>query len=347
MEKLLAQVKESKTDSSQNVRRNKRTTNAVSPRKQNILYFVDQIQKKEYASITKDDRIIDALHSILGSNIDALIALEQEVRTGNDLETLHQIRVVIRKMRVSLSFFQSFIPTNQYKQMHTQLRSIFKSLSVERDIDVTIHLLEIEMKKQPKKTDVLQDAMKWLTSQKTEKHQNTITVFDSEQYSQTIGFIKRFISDTPYNQLPANAYFTVEDTVPQMLQQSWKNLRKRGNALTLKSHDEKFHDTRLACKKMRYICESLTSVYGSATADFIKNMKSVQSKLGTLQDTVTAQTVLQPYTEFLRSKGDEKSLHGIEKVMKNLQHKARRQQSKYFVKWDVLKKVKPKLFDLS
>lgn len=294
---------------------------------------------KEAALLSKKDSIFDVLQMIFNEYVETLKMNEPGVRLGIEPEFLHQMRIALRRIRVALICFKKFFPKDLYKTFHSHLKDMFKTLAKEREIDVLNAMLTAEIDKHPKIADQLKCCMQWLQEEKKKHHQSTIVLLDSNFYAQTLQHLQTLQSFQKH--FPAHAFQPIGDITSAMLKTNWKALRIKGNALTLKSHDDSFHEMRIACKKMRYQCEFMQPVLNANALTFINQLKDLQATLGALQDRVTVQDVLKPYVEMMKHNGNEAQVKSIQKFLNKIDKKSRRQQTGFFVLWDQIKLLKP------
>ena len=95
----------------------------------------------------------------------------------------------------------------------------------------------------------------------------------------------------------------------------------RGNkALAEKASWEEMHEFRLATKRMRYTLELFRDVYGPSLDFFIDALRSLQTRLGDINDAISARQIL-------------KSVPGSDEVRRRLFRRAKTRKKKLHAFW--------------
>ena len=98
-----------------------------------------------------------------------------------------------------------------------------------------------------------------------------------------------------------------------------KYFEKGGKALAEKASWEEMHEFRLASKRMRYTLELFRDVYGPSLEPFIEKLRSLQTRLGDINDAITARQIIKGIADsenarrrlFRRAKARKKKLHSF------------------------------------
>src|SRR5271169_3437998 len=79
--------------------------------------------------------------------LDAFVKEIEGVRSSEDIEYIHRMRVASRRLRAALPLFEPCFPAKEYRLWMSELRKITRSLGDARDTDVQIDFLRSSIKR--------------------------------------------------------------------------------------------------------------------------------------------------------------------------------------------------------
>ncbi|MDO9325147.1 MAG: CHAD domain-containing protein [Methanoregula sp.] len=286
------------------------------------------------------------------------------VRTGEDIEYIHRMRVASRRLRAALPLFSSCFPQKNYNRWAEELREITRALGEARDTDVQIAYLTKYQKRseravKAKKTVPAEEApttpaVRYLVANLQKRRgalqKEVISALDSLEKSRVIdGMREAFARPLPRLRGVQKQSFAYGIS-------SVSALRIEERLCTLLafepwvSHPEavaEHHATRIAAKKLRYTLEVYAPVYRLNLKKPIARVKAVQEILGDLHDcdvwidTITR--LLLHERSLLRSENEEKrpdttTLSSL-KIFLSERERERQQLYRHFVRyWALLKR---------
>jgi CHAD domain-containing protein len=266
-------------------------------------------KSKTPAPVTAEQTVSDAFATIMRHNFDYLLTWEETVRSGEDIEGVHQFRVSLRRMRSALSVFRNVIPKPVRKHWSNELRWAAGELGLARDLDVHISeglgavaedlplpgyhgLLGLAEARRAQVQEHQVRAM--LDSDRYLRFKDEFPVwFESEQWEQ---------AEPSKKQAKALSRSIVAFSRNLMDKQERKVL-VLGSHVDRHSADE-MHSLRIECKKLRYAAEFFRPLFAGMD-DFIAHMKGLQELLGFMNDVAVMRKLLD---DLLRDETDHETL---------------------------------------
>ncbi|MDD5141857.1 CHAD domain-containing protein [Methanoregula sp.] len=224
------------------------------------------------------------------------------VRSGDDIEYIHRMRVASRRLRAALPLFRSCFPAKQYARWMQEIATITRALGNARDADVQIAFLvkyrkkssAVRNKKNPEgspQEKPLEPAIAYLLQDLKKSRQQlqdrVLSALDSLEKSGIIdemraAFALRMIScrRTPVQSaaygIPTIAAFRIVSRLNTMC--SFGDWVSHADAVA------EHHAMRIAAKKLRYTMEVYGPVYQRGLKRSHAQVKYLQEILGDLHD---------------------------------------------------------------
>jgi CHAD domain-containing protein len=224
------------------------------------------------------------------------------VKTSEDREYIHRMRVASRRLRAALPLFRPCFPNKQYRRWMQEITNITRALGEARDTDVQITFLSKYERKRSgkfssrsKKTmgtvPATAPAIKFLASRLLKRRSTlqskVISALLKLEKSQVIEEMR----DTFSNYLSANRRVKKKSLVYGISSVAALRIEKRLHAML--SYEQwipnpdavaEHHATRIAAKKLRYTMEVYGQVYRRGLKKILTRVKKVQEILGDLHD---------------------------------------------------------------
>jgi inorganic triphosphatase YgiF len=227
-----------------------------------------------------NDGLSGALPAVLGNCLDHIQRNEVAVVEGHDPETLHQMRVGVRRLRSALKLFAAVAPCPPALQ--EDINWLGMELGAARDWDVLLSstLARVEAAQMELQTLALQTAQA--------KRRQAAQALLSPRYTRLMLAMGSWMLQTAPLLQGSAVQFSRKS-----MQHLHKSLIKRANRM---SHDDaaSAHRTRIAAKRARYALEFFHSLYRSkGTHAYLKTLAAVQEELGQHNDLAVAVRLLQ------------------------------------------------------
>ena len=261
--------------------------------------------------IQADEPVWEAGRKILRFHFAEMLKYEKRVRTGEDVEDLHDMRVAVRRMRTALDLFSEYYDEKYVKVFKKGLRSIGKVLGAVRDYDVfllkTEKYLDTISLERSSNSEMLLDI--W-GQQRGKARKRLLKYLRKDPYKLFKEEFNLFVN-TPglYNSEIANQpeRISVRNAAPAMINKQFLSVcsynGKIGGATI-----EEYHALRISLKKFRYCIEFFREVLGSTSKLVIRDIKILQDHLGDLNDAEVACKALQKIIKKLEKFKEIKSI---------------------------------------
>lgn len=219
---------------------------------------------------------------------------------NRSLESLHQMRVGLRRFRAALSTFRSFVEDDEYDQIKAETKWLACELDAARDLDVFIH--DGFHCVRPESSD--RDAFARLGAQmlrtQTEAYDRALAALASPRFAGLLLIATRWLeigawAGSAEPVLKSLRERRTNEFAHDQLDRMRREIRKRGRRLARLDVQSR-HRLRIKAKKLRYASEFFSESFGRAKRRkrFLDVLGDVQDRLGLLHDiAVTPQLALE------------------------------------------------------
>lgn len=201
-----------------------------------------------------------------------------------DIESLHQLRVGVRRFRSALSLFARPLDEPQLRWLNDEIRERALSFGVGRDLDVFLA--------GPHAALLTDDALDTLRRRRERAYDTLTTVLASKEWADVWLLADRFRGAAPWGLDPDPPAHV---TASAILERRWRRVVRRGALLRELTPTER-HRVRIQAKKLRYGAQFFAGLYPdaheSAAADFADGLGELQDALGLLNDAHTDAQIL-------------------------------------------------------
>ncbi len=235
------------------------------------LFRVLEVQKPA----KKPKEPFDALRALLREQLDAVLAHDPGTRLGADPESLHDMRVAVRRSRALLRTGKALVATDT-EPLELELKWIGELLGAVRDLDVLLERLRAEAAAlDPADRAASGRLLRTLDRQRGRARRALLKALDSERYS---SLLDRYES-TLESLAPASKAVTLDKLAARQFQRLRQAVKAVGPAPT----DAQLHDLRKRGKRTRYAHEL------AGAKNVIRRAKAFQDVLGEHQDAAVAE----------------------------------------------------------
>jgi CHAD domain-containing protein len=218
----------------------------------------------------------DYLRAYVAAQLVELRANEHAVRTFDDADAVHDMRVAVRRLRSVLRTAQPLLDRGWADALRAELERYGQLLGAVRDLDVLIERLGVEARELDAEADRL---LPPLEKERNRARAELGAAMADRSYRMLLDAIE---SATRF--LPV---LRGKRTVEQLARKELKKLRRFKKRANL-DDDRQLHKLRIRAKRARYAAELAESSRGSRATKFIEAAKKLQNTLGEHQDAVVA-----------------------------------------------------------
>jgi CHAD domain-containing protein len=217
---------------------------------------------------------LEALRSRLLEQVREIEAHEPGARLGRDPESLHDMRVAVRRLRALFRAGRSVV-AGDTAGLEARLKELGRVLGEVRDLDVLLERLRESLGDLSRDDRAaLEAALATLGGERSAARRRMVRLLDSAQYRDLLAALHREIGELR----PSGD----ETTLKAIATQEAKKLRKAAKALPREPSDEQLHGLRKKGKRARYAAEL------AGRRKVVKRAKKFQDVLGEHQDAVVA-----------------------------------------------------------
>lgn len=236
----------------------------------------------ELPSPTEPEGALDTLRSRLRAQLDAIFSNDPGTRLGQDPESLHDMRVAVRRSRALLRAGASLY-ANDAAQLSVELKWLGEVLGAVRDSDVLLERLRGQIETLGEELRVTRPVLRAIERDRARARTSMVKALSSPRYFAVLDALAATIDSL----VPTDSEATLADLARAQL----KKLRKRVRTAADEPSDEELHTIRKQAKRTRYAFE----LAGDARS--AKRARAMQDVLGEHQDSVVAEERLRALAE--------------------------------------------------
>jgi CHAD domain-containing protein len=205
---------------------------------------------------------------------------------GADPEELHDMRVMLRRMRTALRMAKPYLDLTDLAAIRRGLRKTARVLGAVRDMDVFRQKTEVYLAKTGVDRDELAPLIRVWDVEYTRRRNEMLTYLNSKRY----GRFKQAAWACLDTQLPDRAVAaSVRETVPLIVNEQLQTLLAQGELIGLPNAPlSAYHQLRIDVKHLRYTLRFFRNVLGTEVKGALKMLEALQETLGDLQDAAVA-----------------------------------------------------------
>lgn len=248
--------------------------------------IADKKQADEPAMLGRD-HVADAGRKLFLQQLRRMKSHEAGSRTGEDIESVHKMRVAVRRMRSLLRLVGAFYPGKTVEKSEKELRQIARALGSIRDLDVLIlDVQQFSATLPPEMQQQAQALVSRLERRRHKRRQRLNAFLDSKRYQRSVRHLENFArkkGKRDRRRQPPHEPQELRHALPLLLHQRLASVRAYNSVLPA-SDDKRLHSLRVECKRLRYAIEFFAPVLGSSAKNFLELVTSMQDTLGRIND---------------------------------------------------------------
>jgi CHAD domain-containing protein len=226
---------------------------------------------------------LEALRELLGVQLREILTNDPGTRLGADPESLHDMRVAVRRSRALLRAGRKLF-RNDVSDLRGRLKVLGTVLGDVRDLDVMLEHLRTEAAELSHPDAAAADRLLGkLEGEQTSARETLLVALDSDEYLSLLDDFERAIGELQ----PSGS----KTSLAKLAWREVKKARKAVRALPKEPSDEELHEIRKLGKRARYASEL------AGQDALVKRAKTLQDVLGDHQDSVVAEAKLRELAE--------------------------------------------------
>ncbi|MGF6787591.1 CHAD domain-containing protein [Paraburkholderia sp. 35.1] len=239
------------------------------------------------SSLSKTSSIASTFSSLAAPVVAEAVQRARELSTQSDAEGFHQLRVAFRKLRALYWAYSPYLGEESTAQATEEFKRLAAVAGRTRDWDIAGDLLRAA-KESGASIELLVAAAREKRAQAVVHSQTMIKSDDVEAFLNDVLLRAQTALLSRCDNLPIQAFAEKRVRLAQRALQK----RSRRAARSEDTHEEDLHDVRKAGKKLRYLLEFFQPVIKGGHGRTIKELTSVQNKLGQFNDIAASEALI-------------------------------------------------------
>ena len=219
--------------------------------------------------------------------VQELAEREPAARKGDDIESLHQMRVATRQLRAMLSLFRRYLP-GPVNRLRSRVRRLGRALGEVRDIDVQLadllaaasHWKEEDLARLEPLRAALHDA-------RNRARRRMLRWLDSPSAERLRVNLARLV-EWPKERPSRASQAPTAVVAPELVRKRYRRFRQAADLIGPDSAAAEYHAVRIQAKRTRYALDTFAGLYGEPARALMRTMAKLQDLLGEQQDAITA-----------------------------------------------------------
>ncbi|MEK7325899.1 MAG: CHAD domain-containing protein, partial [Chloroflexota bacterium] len=270
-------------------------------------------EKKKHPGARADEPMAEAGRKILRFHFERMLANEEGTREGVDIEALHDMRVATRRQRAAFRIVAPHFKRKTIRAFRDELQTLAGSLGAVRDLDVLIDAARSYQSDLEKTTaTAFQPLLDEWNSKRDVARDEMLAYLESDSYRAFKDAYGKFLETAgagARNAATAEPQL-VRHILPTELWSHYSAVCAYETVLPWAAI-ETLHALRIEGKRLRYLLEFFSEVFGSAIEEAVTAMVALQDHLGELHD---ADVTIGLLREFLMRNAQSLQPESIEAV---------------------------------
>jgi CHAD domain-containing protein len=237
--------------------------------------------------LSKTSSVASTFSSLATPVVAEAVQRARELSTTCDAEGFHQLRVAFRKLRALYWAYSPYLGEEATAQATEEFKRLAAVAGGTRDWDIAGDLLKAAQESGAS-VEALVAAAREKRAQAVVHSQTMIKCDEVEGFLNDVLLRAQTTLQSSCNDLPIRTFAEKRVRLAQRALQK----RSRRAARNETAHEEDLHDVRKAGKKLRYLLEFFQPVIKGGHERTIKELTSVQNKLGQFNDIAASETLI-------------------------------------------------------
>lgn len=256
-------------------------------------------QKAKPMQLTRSASFDDAIATVIASCLAHFTANWAALRDSDAPESIHQLRVALRRLRSALGIFRKRIALPELEDIRTRARTIASALGPARECDVfRQNALAGPFRDQPHRLAAAARLLEAVEGHRVHSYVAARRIIDDPATSLFVLDVQTFLLKRSWRTAlgPEDLGLLTSparDFAGEVLDRLRRRALKRGKHLP-DMPDEERHELRIALKNMRYAIEFFGPLFDDdkEQRNFLRLVSDLQEDLGAHNDAATAETFI-------------------------------------------------------
>jgi CHAD domain-containing protein len=243
-------------------------------------------------AVSPESTLGELAYRVLRREASAMLAHVPGTRLGEDIESLHQMRVATRRMRAGMEMFATALPIRAAR-LRTELGWLAALLGEVRDLDIQLGRFDDWTEEMPgDHREALDELADLLAGHRVQARRALLEALDSRRYERLVAGLVAMLAQGP--SLRSSACRTPALTMmPTLIGERHRAAKKAARRAKRTGVASDYHRLRIRCKRLRYALEFASGLYDGELKGFVRQLTRLQDALGSMQDAEVASGRLQ------------------------------------------------------
>jgi CHAD domain-containing protein len=242
--------------------------------------------------VSPDSTLGELAYRVLRKEASAMLAHVPGTRLGEDVESLHQMRVATRRMRAGMDMFASVLPVRAGR-LRAELGWLAALLGEVRDLDIQLGRFDDWTEEMPgDHREALDELADLLAGHRVQARRALLEALDSRRYERLVSGLVAMLVQGPSSRSTTGRAPAVT-TMPELIEERHHAAGKAARRAKRTGAATDYHRLRIRCKRLRYALEFASGLYDGELKGFVRQMTRLQDALGSMQDAAVASSRLQ------------------------------------------------------
>jgi CHAD domain-containing protein len=240
--------------------------------------------------VLAEDTLAEAGRKVLRFHLARMLDRESGVRSSEDAEDIHKMRVATRRQRAAWRVFGEAYRKGRTKSHRTGLRDVARRLGAVRDLDVQVEGIDVyRADLSVTEQRALEPLIGSLRRHRDDARILLVRELDAPAYSRFVDDYLDFVRTEGAAARPVDAAspHRVRDTAPSRIWAAYEQVRSYEPILRW-ADVPTLHELRIAGKWLRYSLEFVQEPLGDDAAPLIAKVTALQDHLGLMNDASVA-----------------------------------------------------------
>src|SRR3984893_14052073 len=243
-----------------------------------------------------DATLDDAVEMVIASALAQFVANWPALTETHHRESIHQMRVALRRLHTALVFFDRFLPCAEFGIFQAEAKRVASALAPARNWDAFRELVEDgPLTRYAQEGESFEALLTTVEERRLAAYAIAQEVIDDPSTTRFVLNLRAFLARRAWRSALSGAEL-LRLTEParlfarETLERLHKRALKRGRQLSQKAPEER-HKVRIALKHIRYAAEFFSFFFGGARP-YIRAVAQLQDGLGAFNDAASATYLL-------------------------------------------------------
>ena len=233
-------------------------------------------------------RVIEAFQAIARNCLAHLLINEACLRGPHAMESVHQMRVALRRLRSAIKVFKPLLQGSELDDLREEMRWLLAHLGPARDGDVFLAEIIAPVVRRHAEAPALAHLHAEWIARRDRDFSQAVTAVDDRRFTLLLLRLGQWIATGPWAESGMRDA-PVPDFARRVLKRQHRRLMRAGGGRLSRLAADDLHQVRILGKQMRYAGEFFSSLYPrSATKPFLAMLAELQEALGALNDLAVA-----------------------------------------------------------